>query len=155
METYAISREIAKAIYRNKAERDSNTPDYILADFLTNVIVQFSQTMRLRDEWYGVDLRPDRPRAPRKRVKFELDKDAQVAVISVDGKELASLDANAPGLEAAIAACALLAVELGADVSREPVKPIVATESPDWGSGNDKIPGQATLDLEAVECTED
>ena len=39
-------------------ENESNTPDFLLADYLVNCLEIFDQTIKSRDAWYGVHLEP-------------------------------------------------------------------------------------------------
>lgn len=45
--------DIAAAINRYSMENASNTPDFILADFLDECLSAFSRAAKRRDEWYG------------------------------------------------------------------------------------------------------
>lgn len=45
--------EIREAINRNSAENGSNTPDFILAEYLTDCLATFDRTSRAREKWYG------------------------------------------------------------------------------------------------------
>ena len=44
---------IASAINRVSAENGSDTPDFILADFLAECLTAFDRTVRARSAWYG------------------------------------------------------------------------------------------------------
>ena len=55
--------EISTAINRNCAENGSNTPDYILAEFLKNCLNAFDKAVRARERWYG---RSNKPFPPKK-----------------------------------------------------------------------------------------
>lgn len=48
-----LREEIAAAINRNSAENGSNTPDYILAEFLEDCLRSFDKALQQRDAWYG------------------------------------------------------------------------------------------------------
>ena len=52
-----LRREIASAINRVSAENDSNTPDFILADYLMSCFDAFTVASRERERWYGKELR--------------------------------------------------------------------------------------------------
>jgi hypothetical protein len=51
----ALRREIQTAINRNSAENGSNTPDFLLAEFLTDCLTAFDRGVNARDRWYGRD----------------------------------------------------------------------------------------------------
>jgi hypothetical protein len=54
-----LPADIAKAINRNSAENGSNTPDFILAAYLTDCLAAFDRTSRAREKWYGKSLSID------------------------------------------------------------------------------------------------
>jgi len=45
--------EIAAVINRHSRENGSNTPDFILAQFLNGCLYVFDATMVRREKWYG------------------------------------------------------------------------------------------------------
>lgn len=49
--------EIETAINRNSAENGSNTPDFILAEYLTDCLSAFDKASTARERWYGKALR--------------------------------------------------------------------------------------------------
>lgn len=48
--------EIISAINRNCAENGSNTPDFILAEYLLECLSAFDRASRAREKWYGKEL---------------------------------------------------------------------------------------------------
>lgn len=50
-----LRKEIQRAINRCSAENGSNTPDFLLADFLVGCLAAFDQTVTAREKWYGRD----------------------------------------------------------------------------------------------------
>lgn len=48
-----LRKEIEHAINRCSAENGSNTPDFILAEFLTDCLAAFDKTCNERERWYG------------------------------------------------------------------------------------------------------
>lgn len=48
-----LEDEIRAAINRHSAENASDTPDYILAEYLTGCLNAFDQAVRLREKHYG------------------------------------------------------------------------------------------------------
>ena len=51
-----LRKDIETAINRNCAENGSNTPDFILAEYLTDCLAAFDKASRSREKWYGKDL---------------------------------------------------------------------------------------------------
>lgn len=51
--------DIRAAINHNCAENGSNTPDFILAEFLLDCLKAFDKTSRARETWYGRSLEID------------------------------------------------------------------------------------------------
>ena len=54
----ALAEAIRRAINTNSAENASNTPDYILAQFMCACLVAFDTATQQRETWYGRDARP-------------------------------------------------------------------------------------------------
>jgi hypothetical protein len=54
-----LRTEIEHTINKVSAENESNTPDWILADYLIRCLDTFDLITRKRDHWYGVHLEPD------------------------------------------------------------------------------------------------
>lgn len=48
-----FEEELRAALNRSSKENDSNTPDFILAGFLTACLDAFGASVRAREEWYG------------------------------------------------------------------------------------------------------
>lgn len=48
-----FEKELEGLINRYSMEAGSNTPDYILVDYLKNSLVNFHKATRLHDNWYG------------------------------------------------------------------------------------------------------
>lgn len=46
-------KSIESAINCSSMENGSDTPDFILAEYLTDCLVTFDKTVRAREEWYG------------------------------------------------------------------------------------------------------
>ena len=51
-----LRKEIEQAINRTSAENGSNTPDFILAEYLTDCLAAFDKASRAREKWYGKEL---------------------------------------------------------------------------------------------------
>lgn len=48
-----FEKELSALINRHCLENESNTPDFILANFLKNCMVIFNHATQKRDNWYG------------------------------------------------------------------------------------------------------
>lgn len=57
-----LRAELKAAFNRVSAENGSNTPDWVLADFVTAVVKAFDTATRVRESWYGVKLAPGQVR---------------------------------------------------------------------------------------------
>jgi hypothetical protein len=53
-----LEHEIAAALNRFSAENPSNTPDWILAQFLLGCLAAWNQGIQQRETWHGRDFRP-------------------------------------------------------------------------------------------------
>lgn len=56
-----LVRDIAEVLNRNSAENYSNTPDFILAEYLVACLDNFGEASLAREKWYGVRHSPGRP----------------------------------------------------------------------------------------------
>lgn len=50
----AMRAELAELLNRYSQENASNTPDFILAEYLLDCLNAFDRAIRRREEWYGV-----------------------------------------------------------------------------------------------------
>jgi len=48
-----FKKELEVLINKHSMENDSNTPDYILAEYLTDCLMVFNKTTQIRNDWYG------------------------------------------------------------------------------------------------------
>lgn len=53
-----LELSIREAINKACSENDSNTPDYILAEYLSSCLDAFNHATRQRDSWYGFKPEP-------------------------------------------------------------------------------------------------
>lgn len=53
-----LREDIAVAINRASAENGSNTPDFILAEYLAACLTAFDKASNAREDWYGHRLSP-------------------------------------------------------------------------------------------------
>lgn len=51
-----LAKEIATLINQRSLENDSNTPDFILAEYLVQCLKTFNWTNNKREKWYGKSL---------------------------------------------------------------------------------------------------
>jgi hypothetical protein len=49
---------IEQELNRASAENGSNTPDFVLAEYLTDCLAAFDKATKARDAWYGMAPRP-------------------------------------------------------------------------------------------------
>ena len=54
----SLAQDISSAINCHSAENGSNTPDFILGEFLITVLEAWDTACKRRDEWYGVTHEP-------------------------------------------------------------------------------------------------
>lgn len=52
-EPHTLRQAIEHCINRHSAENGSNTPDFLLAEFLMDCIATFDKTVNAREGWYG------------------------------------------------------------------------------------------------------
>lgn len=60
----STARALAGAVNRVSEENGSNTPDFVLGDFLADTLAAVHEAIRRRDQWYGVRLEPGRGVSP-------------------------------------------------------------------------------------------
>lgn len=53
-----LERELSGVLNRFSQENASNTPDFILAQFLLGCLAAWNQGVQQRETWYGRDARP-------------------------------------------------------------------------------------------------
>jgi len=49
-------RELIEVLNKHSKENGSNTPDFILAEYLIDCLKAFDKTLKLRESWYGRDI---------------------------------------------------------------------------------------------------
>ena len=54
----SFKRQLSDLLNENSKENESNTPDFILANYLLKCLENFDATTKRRDEWYSVCLEP-------------------------------------------------------------------------------------------------
>ena len=53
-----LAHALAVTLNQFSAENDSNTPDFILAQYLLGCLAAWNQGVQQRETWYGRDARP-------------------------------------------------------------------------------------------------
>lgn len=53
-----FEKELESLINRHSMENPSNTPDFILAQYLASCMASFNTAIQQRENWYGRDPRP-------------------------------------------------------------------------------------------------
>ncbi len=53
-----LSEEIGIVLNKHSREEDSNTPDFILAEYLVKCLEAFELASNRREVWYGVEHKP-------------------------------------------------------------------------------------------------
>jgi len=51
-------QELRKLINRHSMENGSDTPDFMLATYLTDCLIAFNHTLQAREKWYGRTANP-------------------------------------------------------------------------------------------------
>jgi hypothetical protein len=51
-----LRHEIERAVNRVSGENGSNTPDFILADYLVSCLAAFDRAVQSRERWYGFSM---------------------------------------------------------------------------------------------------
>ena len=54
----SFEAELRELINRHSVENHSNTPDFILAQYLVSCLAAFNTATQQRETWYGRDARP-------------------------------------------------------------------------------------------------
>jgi hypothetical protein len=54
----SFALELERLLNRHSMENGSNTPDFILAEYLRNCLSAFNQASTHRERWYGTSHRP-------------------------------------------------------------------------------------------------
>ena len=58
MFTTEFTKKLTGLLNRGSMENGSNTPDFILAEFMADCLLAFDRAVVKRDQWYGIELRP-------------------------------------------------------------------------------------------------
>jgi len=57
MKKTELEKKLTRLLNEESRESDSNTPDFLLAEFMLNCLDAFELTSNKREVWYGVNLR--------------------------------------------------------------------------------------------------
>lgn len=60
-----LEKELTALLNQHSRENESNTPDFLLADYLMRCLQTWEAVTRRRDEWYGLKLSPGKTKADR------------------------------------------------------------------------------------------
>jgi hypothetical protein len=52
----SFENELTCLINKHKQESKSNTPDFILADYILSVLECYNNTVSKRDDWFGINV---------------------------------------------------------------------------------------------------
>lgn len=66
-----LRKEIERVINGTSSENGSDTPDFILADYLANCLAAFDRATTWRDEWYSPEGVPEGLRTAEERTAAE------------------------------------------------------------------------------------
>lgn len=58
MNRHTFRKELTKLINRECMENGSDTPDFLLAEYLTDCLAAFDRVVRARTKWYGGEPEP-------------------------------------------------------------------------------------------------
>ena len=72
-----LKEEIREILNRNSRENMSDTPDFILAQYLIDCLVAFESAMQTRDSWYGKGGRYYKWNEPIENTMYICDADAE------------------------------------------------------------------------------
>jgi hypothetical protein len=51
-----FERELESLINKYGMERGSDTPDFLIAEYMSNCLIAYQQVVTKRDKWFGVDM---------------------------------------------------------------------------------------------------
>lgn len=88
-------RELIALLNKHSKENFSNTPDFILADYLINCLNAFNLTTNRRTEWYGEKLIRSKVEESRNEFEKEIDENEQQSVLLFDDIDFNNLCARA------------------------------------------------------------
>lgn len=54
--TYPFEKELEHLINKHSMENDSDTPDFILAQYMFTCLSAYQNAIKARDKWFGVDM---------------------------------------------------------------------------------------------------
>lgn len=51
-----FEKELESLINKYSIENGSDTPDFLIAEFMSSCLIAYQQTVTKRDKWFGVDM---------------------------------------------------------------------------------------------------
>ncbi len=79
MKTSELEKKFSDLLNCESRENDSNTPDYMLAEFMVKCLEAFELTSNKREVWYGIELEPGGINIPKEKLKeLEAIKDTEI-----------------------------------------------------------------------------
>ena len=67
-------KELEETINKHSCENESDTPDFILADYLQDCLKAFDSAVRNRERWYGREHKPEETQEQTASISFKDDK---------------------------------------------------------------------------------
>jgi len=90
-------RELMELINRHSKENGSNTPDFILAEYLIRCLNTFDHITTIRNEWYGDKLLREKIRETRNEFEKEIDEKEEKIIDDIDFNNLCARATLYPG----------------------------------------------------------
>ena len=91
-------RELIALLNKHSKENGSNTPDFVLADYLINCLNNFNLTTQKRTEWYGEKLVREKIKESRNEFEKEIDEKEQLILFEdIDFNNLCARATLYPG----------------------------------------------------------
>ena len=54
----SLAEDLASLLNHHSAENESDTPDFLLAEYLVGCLAVYAQATQKRDKWYGIKPEP-------------------------------------------------------------------------------------------------
>jgi len=56
MKTITFEKELESLLNRYSKENDSNTPDFLLSEYLIDCLKAYNKALKNRDKWFNIDV---------------------------------------------------------------------------------------------------
>jgi len=56
MKTITFEKELKSLLNRYSKENNSNTPDFVLSEYLINCLKAYNKALKSRDKWFNIDV---------------------------------------------------------------------------------------------------